>query len=62
MFYVFKYIDLALYACSCSWGYLLGGLCMLGSVLLAGQRVGDITVWYQSQRLQHGPEWAVKMQ
>ena len=29
----------------------------VSSVLFTDQRVGDITVWYQSQRLQRGPKW-----
>ena len=32
---------------------------MFSSVLFVGQRVGDIIVWNQSQRLQHGPKWAM---
>ena len=34
----------------------------VSSILFTSQRVGDITVWYQSSRLQHGPEWAMKDQ
>ena len=31
----------------------------VSSILFTGQRVGDVTVYYQSERLQHGPEWAM---
>ena len=45
----FKLYILAFYACSCSWGHLTGYFCQLDSILLASQRVGDVTVWYQSE-------------
>ena len=58
---MFKLFISALYACSCSWGYYAR---MFGDsrVLFTGLRVGDVIVWYQSSRLQHGPKWAMKGQ
>ena len=40
--------------CICSWG-CLPGYCGVRRVLFAGLRDGDVTVWYQSSRLQ---QWA----
>ena len=42
----FKLFISALYACSCSWGYLLRGFCFFGSVLFVGQRDRGVTTWY----------------
>ena len=40
--------------CICSWG-CFPGYCGVRRVLFAGLRDGDVTVWYQSSRLQ---QWA----
>ena len=47
MFYVFKYLASALYVCMFMF---MGARCpddlMYGSILFAGQRAGDVTMWY----------------
>ena len=40
----------------------MGLVARMFSILFIGRRVGDVTIWYQSYRLQHGPEWAIKDQ
>ena len=54
----FKNFIPAFYVCSCSWGYYAH---MSGdsSVLFAGLRVRDVTVWYQSSGCIMGHEYAV---
>ena len=50
MFYVFKYLDLALYVCMFMFmGARFPDDLMYGVVLFPGQRVGDVIVWYQSK-------------
>ena len=48
MFYVFKYHALPLYVCMLMFMGLDARMLECSSILLLGQRVGDVTVWYQS--------------